>query len=93
MTIEKLGHSKLLNLIFKPAGTMMGSRLRKWLMNPQKTLGLADLKPSQTVLEVGCGTGFFTIPAAQLIGDHGCLIALDAFAGFPEDIARKSNFG
>jgi demethylmenaquinone methyltransferase/2-methoxy-6-polyprenyl-1,4-benzoquinol methylase len=29
------------------------------------------------VLEIGCGTGFFTIPAAQLIGDQGSLTAMD----------------
>ncbi len=34
-------------------------------------------QPGQTVLKVGCGTGFFTIPATQLIGDEGYLVALD----------------
>ena len=51
----------------------MGSRLRKWLMNPVKTLKGADLRPGQTVLEVGCGTGFFTMPAAKMIGDDGLI--------------------
>ncbi len=45
----------------------MGSRLRRWLMNPVKTLQSAEIQPGQAVLEVGCGTGFFTIPAAQMI--------------------------
>jgi len=89
MNIEKLGNSKILNLIFKPAGMLMGSRARQWLMDPVKTLQVADIKPSQTILEVGCGTGFFTIPAAQMIGDLGCLVAMDASSGFLKKVAQK----
>src|SRR5210317_1959369 len=89
MNTEDLGNSKILNLLFKPAGMLMGSRARRWLMNPVKTLRGADIQPGQTVLEVGCGTGFFTIPAAQLIGDQGCLVALDVSAGFIEHVTKK----
>lgn len=67
----------------------MGSRLRKRLMDPVKTLRGADVQPGQAVLEVGCGTGFFTIPAAQLIGDEGCLVALDASSGYVEQVSKK----
>ncbi len=67
----------------------MGSRLRKWLMNPIKTLQIADVQPSQNILEVGCGTGFFTIPAAKMIGDKGNLIAMDASSGFLKVVTKK----
>ena len=60
----------------------MGSKFRQWLSDPVKTLRGADIKTGQTVLEVGCGTGFFTIPAAQLLGYQGCLVANDGSAGF-----------
>jgi demethylmenaquinone methyltransferase/2-methoxy-6-polyprenyl-1,4-benzoquinol methylase len=89
MNTEDLGNSKILNLLFKPAGAMMGSRLRKWLMNPVKTLRGAGIQTGQTVLEVGCGTGFFTIPTAQLIGDQGCLVAMDVSSGFIERVSKK----
>ena len=89
MNTEDLGNSKILNLLFKPAGVMMGSRLRKWLMNPVKTLQGAGIEPGQTVLEVGCGTGFFTIPAAELIGDQGCLIALDTLLDYTKRVSEK----
>ncbi len=89
MKTEDLGNSKIINLIFKPAGILMGSRIRKWLMNPVKTLQIADVQPSQTILEVGCGTGFFTIPAAKMIGEQGALVAMDASSGFLEVVAKK----
>ena len=44
MDTVKLGNSKLLHLVFKPAGIMMGSLLRKWLMNPVKTLKIANVQ-------------------------------------------------
>ena len=58
-------------------------------MNPVKTLQGADIEPGQTVLEVGCGTGFFTIPAAKLIGDEGCLVAMDPSAGYIDQVSKK----
>ena len=67
----------------------MGSRLRKWLMNPGKTLEIADVRPNQIILEVGCGTGFFTIPAAQIVGNRGRVIALDASSDYLETVAEK----
>jgi demethylmenaquinone methyltransferase/2-methoxy-6-polyprenyl-1,4-benzoquinol methylase len=89
MKTEDLGNSKILNLLFKPAGVLMESRLRRWLMNPVKTLRGAGIQPGQTVLEVGCGTGFFTIPAAQLIGDKGCLVAMDVLLKYTERVSKK----
>ena len=89
MNAEDLGNSKILNLLFKPAGMVMGSRLRQRLINPTKTLRGADIQPGQTVLEVGCGTGFFTLPAAQLIGNQGCLVAMDVSSNYIERVSKK----
>ena len=89
MNAEDLGNSKILNLLFKPAGMVMGSRLRQRLINPTKTLRGADIQPGQTVLEVGCGTGFFTLPAAQLIGNQGRLVAMDVSSNYVEWVSKK----
>ena len=68
---------------------MMGSRVRQWLSDPVKTLRGADIEPGQTVLDVGCGTGFFTVPAAKLIGDQGCLVAMDVLSDYIERVSKK----
>ena len=89
MDTEKLGQSRFLNLLFKLSGMAMESRLRHWLFDPRKTLRGADLGPGQTVLEVGCGTGFFTVPAAEMIGETGHLIAMDPLSDFIDRVKEK----
>ena len=90
MDAEELGTSRFLNILFKPAGAMMESRLRKWLFDPSRTLRGADLKPGQTVLEVGCGTGFFTLLAADMIGEDGHLIAMDTLSDYVDRVMQKT---
>jgi ubiquinone/menaquinone biosynthesis C-methylase UbiE len=47
------------------------------LKNPYRLLESAGIKAGQKVLEVGCGPGFFTIPAAKMVGDKGLIYAID----------------
>jgi ubiquinone/menaquinone biosynthesis C-methylase UbiE len=47
------------------------------LRDPYKVLSAAGLAPGQAVLEVGCGPGFFTIPAARIVGEEGSVLAVD----------------
>lgn len=89
MDTEKLGNSRFMNFLFKPSGIVMESRLRRWLFDPEKTLHGAGIRPGQNILEVGCGTGFFTLPAAKMIGDGGHLIAMDPLSGFVDRVREK----
>ena len=67
----------------------MESRLRHLFSDPVKMLHGADVQPGQTILEVGSGTGFFTIPAARLIGDQGCLVAMDPLSDYVDRVTEK----
>ena len=58
-------------------------------VNPYKLLNSAGLKPGQKVLEVGCGPGFFTIPAAKIVGEKGRVYALDVNPVAVETVRRK----
>ena len=58
-------------------------------LNPYKLLNAAGLKPGQKVLEVGCGPGFFTIPAAKIVGEKGKVYALDVNPVAVETVRRK----
>ena len=89
MDTVELGKSKLLNFLFNPAGSAMESRFRRLLHDPVKILHGANIEPGQVVLEVGSGTGFFTIDATRLIGDQGRLIAMDPLTTYVERLNRK----
>jgi ubiquinone/menaquinone biosynthesis C-methylase UbiE len=61
--------------------------------DPYQILRAAGLDAGQQVLEVGCGPGFFTIPAAKIVGEAGHVVALDinplAVAHVQREIRRK----
>lgn len=45
--------------------------------NPEMLLRDSGIQSGQTVLEIGCGSGFFTIAAAKILGDKGKLYSID----------------
>jgi len=57
--------------------------------NPYKLLRAAGLDQTQRVVEVGCGPGFFTIPAAGMVGRQGHLYALDVNPRAIERVRKK----
>jgi ubiquinone/menaquinone biosynthesis C-methylase UbiE len=50
---------------------------RKW-QNPEAILHEIGLRPGQTFIDIGCGDGFFTIPAARIVGSSGRIYGLDS---------------
>jgi ubiquinone/menaquinone biosynthesis C-methylase UbiE len=50
---------------------------RKW-QNPETILADIGLKPGMTFLDIGCGNGFFTLPAARIVGSLGIVFGLDS---------------
>jgi len=70
------------------AGHLDG-RLRKLLHNPRKLLK-PFIKEGDTVLDLGCGPGFFTLPMAMLTGKRGRVIAADLQQGMLDMVKRKA---
>ena len=58
----------------EPANSL-DSKIRKWLQNPRKILS-PYIKEGMTVLDVGCGPGFFSIERATMIGRDGMVITV-----------------
>jgi ubiquinone/menaquinone biosynthesis C-methylase UbiE len=52
-----------------------------------KALDLANLKPGESVLDIGCGTGTLAIAAKQRVGRSGRVYGIDAS---PEMVARAT---
>ena len=49
---------------------------RKW-HHPRITLEGIGLRSGMVFMDIGCGYGFFTIPAAQIVGENGKIYAVD----------------
>ncbi len=54
----------------------LDSRLRRWLQNPDRILR-PYIRSGMTILEVGCGPGFFTVDMANMVGAGGNVVACD----------------
>ena len=50
--------------------------LRRLLHDPQQIVG-PYVEPGMTVMDVGCGAGWFSIPMARMVGDQGRVLAVD----------------
>jgi len=89
MNTESFAGTKFGHLFVKVLAAGMESRFRHRFFPPERILQGVDMSPGQTVLEVGCGTGFFTIPAAGMIGEQGRLIAMDILTESVEYVTGK----
>jgi ubiquinone/menaquinone biosynthesis C-methylase UbiE len=64
--------------------------VRSLVQNPERILK-PYVKPGWTVLDVGPGMGYFTIPLAKLVSDKGKVIAADLQVKMLEAIRRRAN--
>jgi ubiquinone/menaquinone biosynthesis C-methylase UbiE len=66
----------------------LDNKIRKLFQNPEKILG-SYIQKGMTVLDVGCGPGFFTIDMARMVGEAGKIIAADLQDGMLQKIKSK----
>jgi ubiquinone/menaquinone biosynthesis C-methylase UbiE len=62
---------------------------RSFFHNPEKML-CSYVSKGMTVLDAGCGMGFFSIGLARLVGDTGCVIAADIQAKILAVMLKRS---
>jgi ubiquinone/menaquinone biosynthesis C-methylase UbiE len=70
-------------------GYFIDNRFRRWLHNPDELLS-PYVQPGMTVMDVGCGMGFFAIPMARMVGETGRVIAVDLQPQMLEELASRA---
>jgi ubiquinone/menaquinone biosynthesis C-methylase UbiE len=66
----------------------LDNRFRRLVHNPQKILA-PYVQEGMTVLDIGCGPGFFTIGLAGLVGKTGRVVAADLQSDMLAKVEKK----
>jgi ubiquinone/menaquinone biosynthesis C-methylase UbiE len=70
-------------------GYLLACPIRRWFQDPDKILS-PYITEGMTVLDIGPGMGFFTIPAAQMVGDSGKVVAVDVQEKMLKSLVKRA---
>jgi ubiquinone/menaquinone biosynthesis C-methylase UbiE len=66
----------------------LDSKIRRWLQNPRKILASYIIE-GMTILDIGCGPGFFSIEMAKMVGKSGKVVSADLQEGMLQKLGNK----
>jgi ubiquinone/menaquinone biosynthesis C-methylase UbiE len=64
---------------------------RRMWQDPEAILADIGLKPGHTFIDIGCGEGFFAIPAAKIVGKKGKVYGIDIYNEAIEHLRMKAS--
>jgi ubiquinone/menaquinone biosynthesis C-methylase UbiE len=62
---------------------------RREMLPPEKTLISLGLHEGDIMADIGCGIGYFTIPASKIVEDGGKIFAMDILSEMLEEVEIK----
>jgi len=68
---------------------VLDSRFRRRMQPPEKLIEWSGIRAGMKVLDLGCGSGAFTVPIARAVGSKGRVYALDIQPGMLRQLATK----
>jgi ubiquinone/menaquinone biosynthesis C-methylase UbiE len=71
-------------------GYLLASPLRRLFLKPEKILS-PYVHSGMTVLEVGPGMGFFSLPLAKLVGEAGQIICVDIQEKMLKNLRKRAD--
>jgi ubiquinone/menaquinone biosynthesis C-methylase UbiE len=67
----------------------LSTPLRRLVTDPRRILrGL--VRPGDTVVDLGCGPGFFTLPLAAMVGETGRVVAVDLQSAMLDRVSARA---
>lgn len=70
-------------------GFILINPLRRLYQNPERILA-PYIKRGMTILEIGPGMGYFTLPMARMVGESGRIICVDIQARMLKSLIRRA---
>ena len=71
-------------------GFSLDEKTRRSWYNPEDILQATGLEEGMTFVDVGCGDGFFTFLAAEMVGETGQVFAVDIDKAAIEKLKKKA---
>lgn len=68
---------------------LLDSPNRELFDKSDRLVEAAGIATGQTVLEIGCGSGYFTLPASKQLGENGTLYSTDIHGIAIEETQKK----
>ncbi|MFZ4109786.1 MAG: class I SAM-dependent methyltransferase [Polymorphobacter sp.] len=56
-----------------------------------KVIRILNIRPGQTVADIGAGTGYYTMRVAPVVGPKGLVIAQDIVSRYLDDLKRRTS--
>lgn len=62
---------------------------RRQAMPPIETLLKLGLQPGDSFADIGCGIGYFTLPASEIVGENGKVFAVDTSETMLDELEKR----
>lgn len=66
---------------------------RRELLPPERILGDIGLGPDRSFLDIGAGVGYFALPALEIVGPRGRVVAADVSAEMLDEMRKRPGAG
>jgi ubiquinone/menaquinone biosynthesis C-methylase UbiE len=75
---------------FKGDFSRLESKERKKLLPVKRILREMKIKRGDTLIDFGCGIGYFSIPALDFVGEEGEVIAIDVSKKMLQELVKRA---
>ncbi len=77
-------------MAYRGSGKLHDEQARRKWQKPETILNEIGLQRGMTFMDIGCGQGFFSVPAAKIVGDSGQVYCLDTNSASIDKIREKA---